>query len=287
MATYMDRVLEHEESVRAVREVLKSWDDDEATRRVRAVARPPGRQIGVEWERIPDLAAAVADTLEATAGDAETGEAQWCLDTATMIRVRAGGVARRGRLEWTELGDATWFASGRTGTDWEVSGAAITVAQWDRPDWYCADSVQAKRVAEEIDARPPFPKHLKLDAMPIFAENDGTPPELGLEERSPSAAPDWDPETTLASEACRSCGSPARPVWWKPRQGSTDWWIDPQGYWRCRECHQGRPDPNLPDPSLPVWPQVPGGTTHIPESLRHKYRVSYERQPMPRRAEDL
>jgi hypothetical protein len=31
------------------------------------------------------------------------------------------------------------------------------VAQWDKPDWYTSSLEEAKKLCEEVDARPPIP----------------------------------------------------------------------------------------------------------------------------------
>ncbi len=64
-------------------------------------------------------------------------------------------------MDWERTGDR-WNAVGADGfTAWEIVPAGgrwgIIVAHWGRPDWY-ADTVEdAKKLAEEIDARPPIP----------------------------------------------------------------------------------------------------------------------------------
>lgn len=84
-----------------------------------------------------------------------------------MIRVRAGEEARRGGpFAWRKSRNL-WLANGRTGTEWAVvperGRFGIIVAGWDRPDWVCASVEDAKWIAEEIDARPSFPRRLGIE----------------------------------------------------------------------------------------------------------------------------
>ena len=157
MAKRMDTLLGERGAIEAIDDALTTWEDQTAAQRVKDLVRNP---LNVEWAEIAEDAGAVADTLEAIAFDAGSAEAEWRLDAATMIRVRAGGPARRGRLDWRRPRGRGWFACGATGTDWYVNGGAITVARWDHPDWRGASDEEAKRIAEEIDARPGYPESL-------------------------------------------------------------------------------------------------------------------------------
>ena len=124
----------------------------------------------VEWPEHALLAGRLADALEALMpASADWTQASSMLDTATMLRVRAGGVARRGGpFTWRDEPRASW-AVGMTGTSWDViprgSGYGVVVAQGDHPDWGCARLDDAKRIAEEIDARPKFPRHLGIEEV--------------------------------------------------------------------------------------------------------------------------
>jgi hypothetical protein len=101
--------------------------------------------------------------LETIAFDtSDVAEAARRLDTASMIRVSAGDGARGGpSFRWSSGAESS-TARGASGIHWEIhDGGMITIAQWDRPDWACASMEQAKRVAEEIDARPKFPRRFR------------------------------------------------------------------------------------------------------------------------------
>lgn len=73
-------------------------------------------------------------------------------------------------MEWTQVSEDHWVATGRDGTAWEVVPWAgrygCIVAQWGKPDWY-ADSLEAaKALCEEIDARPPIPREQMVEEEP-------------------------------------------------------------------------------------------------------------------------
>jgi hypothetical protein len=40
-------------------------------------------------------------------------------------------------------------------------GWGVSIAHWDRPDWYAEDCQEAKAVAEEIVVRPTFPREVQ------------------------------------------------------------------------------------------------------------------------------
>ena len=77
--------------------------------------------------------------------------------------VSAGGFERAGSdsgLSWEKIKGA-WWATGRTGTEWEISPTAqgrfaITVGRWDEPDWSADTLADAQQLCFEIDRRPPF-----------------------------------------------------------------------------------------------------------------------------------
>lgn len=163
----MDSTLEHERAAQVVERALASLDDPVAAERVRAAFS--GETL--EWSEIPQEAARIAQVLEDSLHDAaDWSDASWRLDVATMIRVRAGGAARRGGpFDWREK-YGSWEATGKAGQAWSViphgKGFGIIVADWDRPDWHCRTLGDAQRVAEEIDARPKFPEALRVVEIP-------------------------------------------------------------------------------------------------------------------------
>jgi len=77
--------------------------------------------------------------------------------------VACGGVAQASApigLDW-QGSDAYCMAIGRNGTKWEIAKTAadqfgITIADWDRPDWYTDTLDDAKQLCREMDMRPPF-----------------------------------------------------------------------------------------------------------------------------------
>lgn len=122
-------------------------------------------------DRLCPNVAAVADALEHVALDPSGGERPIVLmDFATMLRVHGGSDARRGKaLDWREFNPRGYSsATDAEGTSWDVGpgtyGWGITVAGWDRPDWYAASEEQAKAVAEELAARPKFSR----DSTPVI-----------------------------------------------------------------------------------------------------------------------
>ena len=63
-------------------------------------------------------------------------------------------------LKWTDRSTGS-SAVGRTGTPWDISRDssgryAITVAEWDRPDWHADTLADAKQLCDEMDRRPVF-----------------------------------------------------------------------------------------------------------------------------------
>jgi hypothetical protein len=166
MATALDKQLDREDAVAAIRSALETHDNH-AARQIAAKLDATGVASRVDWGAIAQRADALASALEASLPEArDWADASARLDTATMIRVRAGGPARRGGpFDWRKLG-SLWQAKGRQGTDWAVvpyrDGYGIIVASWDWPDWSCTSVEDAKRIAEEIDARPDFPKRLGI-----------------------------------------------------------------------------------------------------------------------------
>ncbi len=99
--------------------------------------------------------AALASEDHATASD--------LLNSATVVRVRAGGAARRGEpFEWRHISRSLWSANSPGGVLWDVvdhwRGWGVIVARWDRSDWVCSSLEDARAFAEEIEARPDFPE---------------------------------------------------------------------------------------------------------------------------------
>ena len=160
----MDQVLSLPSAADAVRLVLDEVSRP-AAQRVSAQLTQATTCADVGWAAIDSDAGEIAAALEQRfSRSSGFAEAAWLLDTATMLRVVAGGRARRGPdFEWKTFGSG-WTAVGPTATEWDVhpqrGGWGITVARWDYPDWWTADFGQAKRIAEEIDARPIWPRHL-------------------------------------------------------------------------------------------------------------------------------
>lgn len=117
-------------------------------------------------------AAGVASTLEIAAVDTQIcSNALAAMDFATALRLKAGGTARAGTpFEWHEFRDGFFRAVDSKGTDWDVApgtfGWGVTVAQWDRPDWWEDSAGEAKALAEEISARPSFPRESMIEEIP-------------------------------------------------------------------------------------------------------------------------
>ena len=168
LATDLELQLVRPEARAAIRRALESVADRAAARRVAVELDIAETAGGVDWAAIATEADAVASALEASLPEAQDwAEVTALLDTATMIRVRAGEAARRGGpFAWRKSRNL-WLANGPTGTGWAVvperGRLGIIVANWDRPDWVCASVEDAKRIAEEIDARPSFPRRLGIE----------------------------------------------------------------------------------------------------------------------------
>lgn len=114
-------------------------------------------------------AAAICDELERVAVDpASTLARDNTMDFATYLRVLVGGVARKGApFEWRQGNNGFWHATDSRGTSWDIGpgslGVGVTVAEWDRPDWWVDTIEQGKAVAEEVAARPSFPRELWVE----------------------------------------------------------------------------------------------------------------------------
>ena len=163
----METVLDQEGSKKVIERALERCPD-EVGEAVRSLTGSGGGVNTNGWAEIPTVADALASALEELVPNAKDfAEAGFALDTATAIRVRAGEGARRGGpFEWKQSGEI-WDARGPTNTLWSVlprgSGWGIIIADWDRPDWFCASREDAMRTAEEIDARPSFPERLGIE----------------------------------------------------------------------------------------------------------------------------
>jgi hypothetical protein len=88
--------------------------------------------------------------------------------------VACGGVANaksQRQMTW-EKGITGAWATGRSGTHWEIAKASngrygITIAHWDRPDYYADTLEDAKQLCDVIDSRPPFWRELATeDSLP-------------------------------------------------------------------------------------------------------------------------
>jgi len=173
----MEQVLEQPGAAKVIDRALERVTEPAAVSLRSRIGAAPSANV-VPWEELPEEADALASALEGLASQAEDhAEAGFALDSATMIRVRAGGAAQRGRLDWSEKSPSLWSARGGTGTSWHVEQDwnrwGVVIADWDRPDWSCASRETAMRIAEEIDARPSFPAHLGVAELPPRESGDG------------------------------------------------------------------------------------------------------------------
>lgn len=83
--------------------------------------------------------------------------------TLTLLQwfVRCGGVENamsQVGIDWT---GSPHSAVGRAGTKWDITqmdggGYGITVADWDRPDWYADTLSDAQQLCNMMDRTPPF-----------------------------------------------------------------------------------------------------------------------------------
>ncbi len=147
--------------------------DEKLATRVRDALAGAESPNEVDWSEIPSEAGALADLLEGASQASQSwGHTSALLNTATMLRVRAGGRARRGRrFDWRKVG--TYWAAGEEPSVWQLvpqgSGGrfGIIVASWDKPDWYAGDLETAKAIAEEIEARPKFSEANWIEELPF------------------------------------------------------------------------------------------------------------------------
>jgi len=98
------------------------------------------------------------------------------LDRVVSELERLIGAARYGSpvLRWTDHPSGA-NAIGRTGTAWSIAvqstgRCAITVAEWDRPDWHADTLADAKQLCDQLDRRPGFTRE---EMIP-----DWIPPEI-------------------------------------------------------------------------------------------------------------
>jgi 5'-deoxynucleotidase YfbR-like HD superfamily hydrolase len=134
------------------------------------------RQVGDQlWERFANTSAtdqlayyrSLADVFtERLPGPAANELDRTVTELEYVVAIGLGGAGVHQPLAWTEQGEV-WTATGRTGTSWMISTSGggrygITVADWDRPDWYADTLDDAKQLADEIDLRPPFPRELGI-----------------------------------------------------------------------------------------------------------------------------
>ena len=78
-----------------------------------------------------------------------------------MIRVHAAGEARRGEaFEWDDQG---WRLVGdQYGISASRGGFAVTIADWDSPDWWFETLEEAKAYCEEVHVRPNYPQKFQV-----------------------------------------------------------------------------------------------------------------------------
>jgi len=83
--------------------------------------------------------------------------------------VACGGVENaksQRQMAWQDrIGGAS--ATGRAGTEWEIARVSdgrygITIARWDRPDWYADTVDDAKQLCNVMDSRPPFWREMMI-----------------------------------------------------------------------------------------------------------------------------
>lgn len=140
-------------------------------------------------------------------------------------------------MEWAKAGTGRWTSVGADGTDWEIvddgpngpKRFAITIARWDRPDWWAPTLNEAQLLAAEIDARPPIPPEERI------TEGRAVMPPPG-DEHVP-----YPTATAPPSGPCE-CGSLEVPAAVKPRALSSAWWDDPSAFWKCPACDRYRCD---------------------------------------------
>lgn len=130
-------------------------------------------------------------------------------------------------LRWTDEGDGRWTTTGSNDTFWEIDrkgdSFAITIAHWDRPDWWANSLEEAKLLVSEVDARPPIPES-----------------ERKTEPFVPGSATVAYATSNVPPAGSCACGSATPPEAVKPAHATSDWWEDPAAYWRCPACEAGR-----------------------------------------------
>ena len=143
----------------------------------------------------------------------------------------SGPAVPRPALQWSEHSGGYWTGVGARDTHWEARDGgtdgpqrfSITVAHWVHLDWWVPTLEDANELAAEVDGRPPVPaSEWVVDRAIVAPKTD--------EEDEPYAT------RTAPPAAASECGSTVPPQAVKPRRGSTDWWDDPSGFWKCTSC---------------------------------------------------
>lgn len=136
--------------------------DREAAARLAAILSSSTDLNSVDWTQVACDVALLAETLESTVDQASSpADANARLETATMLRVRAEGDARKGtEFDWEERDPDVAAPMYRISQ--EQGGYAVTIAGWDEPDWWFDSRMEAKRFCEEVRVRPAYPAHLRI-----------------------------------------------------------------------------------------------------------------------------
>lgn len=161
MGTNMRRLYESEPARADVPAILRMAGRPELALRFDAVkgSKRLSFDLGDDLE-------SVAATLERAAVDPVLGARSDGMNFATALRIYGPPTALRGEpLEWRPNGTTSGLvAHDADGTRWDIDagrqGYGLTVAFWDRPDWWVETLELAKTLAAEIAVRPSYPRDL-------------------------------------------------------------------------------------------------------------------------------
>jgi len=166
--TDLDAFLSTDCALAAVQDSLASFKSVDGRKWIEsALAHADGDAALADWSRRQDYAGAFASHMEKGAsGSTSSYRARGLMESATMIRVLAGGGALAGKpFDWAPYeGSTGYFVDSPGGTRWDIAPRGrsatdwgITIAGWDYPDYFTRDLDRAMCVAEQMGARPPYP----------------------------------------------------------------------------------------------------------------------------------
>ena len=159
MGTWMRTLYESPKARQAVPQIL--IDMGEHTLAVLFAAERGTRELSLVLGDYVDPIASVLERAAVSPDSRVPGPNT--INFATAMRIYGPPEALRGEpLEWQEASycSGMLIAKDYRGTAWDITAArsafGVTIAQWDRPDWWVETLELAKTLVAEIVARPSF-----------------------------------------------------------------------------------------------------------------------------------